>query len=42
MLKDARVVPLTVAYEDLVLDPQHELDRILSHLGLPLVPAPQS
>lgn len=42
MLGDARVVPLTVVYEDLVLEPQVQLDRILGHLGLPPVVMPES
>jgi len=42
MLNDAGVVPLTVVYEDLVLDPQGEIDRILAHLSLPQMAVPNS
>lgn len=42
MLADAGVVPLTVTYEDMVLDPQREIDRILAHLSLPQMVVPSS
>lgn len=42
MLNEAGIAPLTIVYEDMVLDPQQEVGRILSHLGLPRAIAPHS
>ena len=42
ILNEAGVAPLTIFYEDMVLDPQRELSRILALLELPQVAVPHS